>query len=111
MATVPDTDRHSSLSPGPPALTAWELKPVIRDPAHIARARATFDLYDVAVRIQRQNLRRRYPEASEQEITRHLRQWLVHRPGAEHGDASGPGFRISTRFVHLLGRAEKAAAR
>jgi hypothetical protein len=37
----------------------------------------------------RQNLRRRFPEASEAEIEARLIGWLQERPGAEAGDATG----------------------
>lgn len=53
-----------------------------------------FDLYEGAEQMMRLNLRRRYPEADEEEIERRLGEWLRTRPGAEHGDASGPGFRV-----------------
>lgn len=53
-------------------------------------ARQMFDLYQTAKDLMQQNLRRRYPEAGEEEIARRLRIWLHHRPGAEHGDVSGP---------------------
>jgi hypothetical protein len=43
----------------------------------------------------RQNLRRRNPEASEEEIEEGIREWLGRRPGAEHGDGVGrPGRRF-----------------
>jgi hypothetical protein len=111
MTTPPAGERTANEAPKAPALDPWELKPVIRDPKVMARARATYDLYEVAVKMQRQNLRRRYPGASSQEISRRLREWLLQRPGAEHGDASGPSFKVSKRFAHLLGRAERAATR
>lgn len=107
-------DPKGNLPHPPPAtasLDSWELKPVIRDPAIMARARATFELHDWAVRTERQNLRRRYPQASPEEIARRLRTWLHHRPGAEHGDAAGPDFKPSKRFAHLLGRAETDRSR
>jgi hypothetical protein len=53
-------------------------------------AQQMFDLYETAKNLMEQNLRRRYPEAGEEEIVRRLRAWLHHRPGAEHGDVSGP---------------------
>jgi hypothetical protein len=53
-------------------------------------ARQMFDLYQTAKDLMEQNLRRRHPEADEEEITRRLRAWLHTRPGAEHGDVSGP---------------------
>lgn len=54
-----------------------------------ANLRTAFDLFTAGVRLQRQNLRRRHPEASEQEIDRLLKAWMQERPGAEHGDAMG----------------------
>jgi hypothetical protein len=56
-------------------------------------ARQMFDLYQTAKDLMEQNLRRRHPDAGEEEIARRLRAWLHHRPGAEHGDVSGP-FRV-----------------
>jgi hypothetical protein len=47
------------------------------------------DLHDTGVDLMRQNLRRRHPGASGQEIERLLLAWLHERPGAEHGDAVG----------------------
>lgn len=57
-----------------------------------------FDLYEFSVAVMRQNLRRRHPEASEEEIEERLRAWKLERPGAEHGDAGGPPhFRVGKR--------------
>ena len=39
--------------------------------------------------MMRQNLKRRHPEASEEEIEKLLREWLSERPGARFGDAEG----------------------
>ena len=56
------------------------------------RLQTAFDLFDAACDLQRQNLRRRHPEASEERISELVQEWLFHRPGAEHGDAEGrPG--------------------
>ena len=52
----------------------------IRDPKILARARAAFDLFDFADNIMRHNLRRRYPEASEEEIRRRFAAWAEKRP-------------------------------
>lgn len=62
-------------------------------PEQMARnLRTAFDLHTAGVRMYRQTLRRKHPEASEEEIAERLRAWLHHRPGAEHGDAEGePG--------------------
>jgi hypothetical protein len=49
----------------------------IRDPAVMARMRATLDLYQFAEDIMRQNLRRRHPGASEAEIERWLLSWRL----------------------------------
>jgi hypothetical protein len=54
----------------------------VRDPAVIARMEVAFDLYESAEQIMRQNLRRRFPEASDHEIERRLIDWLQKRPGA-----------------------------
>jgi hypothetical protein len=53
------------------------------------RFRTTLALFEAGVEMMRQNLRRRFPEASEAEIKARLTEWLHHRPGAEHGDCPG----------------------
>ena len=56
------------------------------------RYRLTLELFAAGEEIMRQNLRRRFPDASLEEIEHHLTRWLHERPGAEHGDAVGrPG--------------------
>jgi len=50
---------------------------------------ATFDLFDLGVRIMRQNLRRQDAGATDDEIERRLGEWMQHRPGAGFGDANG----------------------
>lgn len=55
----------------------------------VARFRLALDLHEAGVALMRQNLRRRHPGESEQEIDARLAAWLMHRPGAEHGDAVG----------------------
>jgi hypothetical protein len=59
------------------------------DRSAAARLRTAFDLFVAGERMMRQNLKRRYPEASDREIDERLRQWMRLRPGAEHGDADG----------------------
>ncbi|MGH2625568.1 MAG: hypothetical protein ACRDHY_02820 [Anaerolineales bacterium] len=54
----------------------------IRDPEVLARMRMVFDLYQMAEDLMRQNLRRRFPEASEEEIERRLVAWLQQQPDA-----------------------------
>lgn len=61
----------------------------IRDPEVLRRMELAFDLYEAAEAIMRQNLRRRNPQASEEEIEEGIREWLARRPGAEHGDGVG----------------------
>lgn len=51
--------------------------------------KTAFDLYELAEAMMRQNLRRRDPSATEEEIEEGIREWLRKRPGAEHGDAEG----------------------
>jgi hypothetical protein len=57
------------------------------DPA--ARLRQALDLSEFGERMQRQRLRRARPEATEAEIDGQVREWLLRRPGAEHGDHPG----------------------
>ncbi len=61
--------------------------PNTADPA--AKLRTAFDLFVAGRRLMRQNLRRRHPGASDEEIDRLLGAWMRNRPGAEHGDAVG----------------------
>jgi len=53
------------------------------------RLRTTFRLHEEGVELMRQNLRRRHPEAADEDIERLLAEWLSERPGAEFGDAQG----------------------
>ncbi len=53
------------------------------------RLQVALELYGLGEEIQRQNLRREFPQASPEEIERRLTQWLRTRPGAEHGDSDG----------------------
>lgn len=48
--------------------------------AAAARLRAAFEMHDTGMKLQRQNLRRRNPDASEAEIDRLFEQWLHDRP-------------------------------
>lgn len=58
----------------------------------LARARfeTTLDLWDTAMQLRRQSLRRENPAASDDQIERLLNRWLAHRPGAERGDGPQP---------------------
>jgi len=53
------------------------------------RARVTFELADLGIKLMRQNLRRQFPQDSDAVIEQRLVAWLDTRPGAEHGDAWG----------------------
>lgn len=54
-----------------------------------AKLRTAFDLFVAGESLMRQNLKRRNPDADEEEIDRLLRAWMSKRPGAEHGDGVG----------------------
>ncbi len=60
--------------------------------------RVTLDLSETGIALMRHNLRRRFPDASEEDIDHRLRAWVRHRPGAEHGDAVGRAVDPGTRF-------------
>jgi hypothetical protein len=55
----------------------------------VEKLRLTFDLHEAGVRMMRQNLRRRFPDAQDEEVEARLSAWLHERPGAELGDAEG----------------------
>jgi hypothetical protein len=61
--------------------------------------RTTLDLFQTGLDMMRQNLRRRYPTADDEEIERRLQEWLLERPGAESGDCSGRPVDLNTRFA------------
>jgi Rv0078B-related antitoxin len=52
----------------------------------VQKLHAAFDLFEAGVDLMRQNLKRRHPEATGEDLERMLREWLHTRPGAEHGD-------------------------
>jgi hypothetical protein len=61
-----------------------------QDPKQLAdNLRLAFELHEAGVALMLQNLRRRFPDASEEEIEARLAAWLKERPGAEFGDAEG----------------------
>lgn len=53
------------------------------------RLRTAFELFEAGVALMTARLRRMHPEASAAELEALLREWLLSRPGAEHGDADG----------------------
>jgi len=60
------------------------------------RLRATVELFELGVRLMRENLRRQFPDACDVDIEQRLRHWLHERPGAEQGDAVGRAVRLSS---------------
>src|SRR4051794_33786628 len=58
--------------------------------------RMTLDLFQTGLDVMRQNLRRRHPEAQDEQIERLLGEWLQERPGAEFGDCPGPNMDVKT---------------
>jgi hypothetical protein len=61
--------------------------------------RATLDLFHTGLDLMRQNLRRRHPDAADEDIERRLHEWLLERPGAESGDCSGRSVDVRTRLA------------
>lgn len=59
-----------------------EMEP-IRDPEVTERFKWALDLSETGILIMRQNFRRRYPQASEAEISDRLAAWIEKRPFAE----------------------------
>ncbi len=67
--------------------------------AAVANALQTaLDLFETGVELMHQNLRRRHPHASDEEIERLLGEWLQQRPGAESGDCPGRTVDVNTRL-------------
>lgn len=58
------------------------------------RLRETVELFELGVRLMRENLRRQFPDAGDDDIEQRLRRWLHERPGAEEGDAVGRAVRL-----------------
>lgn len=57
------------------------------------RLLTALELFRDGEALMRQNLRRRRPNASSDDIEREMAAWVRHRPGALHGDS--PGRRVS----------------
>ena len=62
------------------------------------RLRIALDMYEFGEAMMRQNLRRDYPQADDDEIDRRLRQWLHERPGAASGDGEGRPVDVAARL-------------
>ncbi|MHB8513595.1 MAG: hypothetical protein ACYDCC_15675 [Actinomycetota bacterium] len=54
-----------------------------------SKMNVALDLFDAAIEIERQNLRRKHPAESDEVIEARVRDWVRTRPGAEFGDAPG----------------------
>jgi hypothetical protein len=63
---------------------------LIDDPAVRARAQETFELYELAEKIMRQNLRHRFPREADAEIERRLTSWLRKEPSSRWASKEGP---------------------
>lgn len=71
---------------------------VTRSEVYTRRFKETVELFEAALALQRQNLRRRHPDLAEEEIDALLQEWLLDR----RGDHDSPEFRRSTRWNHLM---------
>lgn len=60
-----------------------------RDELVAERFSTTLALFELGEAMLRQKLLRKFPHASEAEISARVREWIDRRPGAEHGDAVG----------------------
>lgn len=54
-----------------------------------AKLRLALDLYESGEVIMRQNLRRKHPDESAEQIESRLEAWVCSRPHAPHGDGEG----------------------
>jgi hypothetical protein len=59
----------------------------------VDRLHTAADLWATGVTLQREAIRRRHPDASDQDIEAQLNHWLMDRPGAKAGDGPNPGER------------------
>ena len=48
------------------------------------------DLFSAGCEMMKKNLKRKHPDASDEDIAKMHDEWLFTRPGAEFGDAAGP---------------------
>jgi len=63
---------------------------LIDDPKIVARAKETFELYELAEVMMRQNLRHRFPAESDEAIERRLISWLRKEPSSRWASKEGP---------------------
>ncbi len=57
----------------------------IRDPEILARMESAFELYELAEQIMLQNIRRRHPGLTDEELEERLVAWLQHRDADSYG--------------------------
>ena len=62
---------------------------VTDDLTPVEKLHAAFDLFEAGVDLQRQNLRRAHPGASDDDVAANLQDWLLARPGADHREFQG----------------------
>jgi hypothetical protein len=62
----------------------------VKETAEAARFQTALAMAETGIRLMRQNLRRRHPHASVEEIDEKLRHWLADRPMDAGGDAQPP---------------------
>lgn len=61
------------------------------------KLRLAFEFHESGKRLMEQNLRRRYPAETDEQIKQRLGEWLRERPGAEFGDGAGRGWYAGDR--------------
>lgn len=62
------------------------------DPAELTaeqKIQLAFEMHELGCAMMRENLRRRFPDETDEERERRFVEWLQTRPGAEQGDAVG----------------------
>ena len=64
-------------------------KQLTPDEIAAAKLRTAFDLFTAGLRMKRQTLKHRHPDASDQAINEMIQAWLQERPGAREGDSNG----------------------
>lgn len=61
----------------------------LNDPIYAQRLLIALDLAESGIQLRLAQLKRRYPDASKEEIEADLKAWLLTRPGAAGGDTQG----------------------
>ena len=66
------------------------MEELIDDPVVLSRARATFELIDLAEQMMQQNLQRWHPQESQSEIERRLVSWYRKEPRSRWNGETPP---------------------